>query len=199
MDRRVAELCPDPRLRAYVIGVALGDGNLSNPNGRAVRLRITCDTKYPALIAKIRSALEQLLPENRVSVVGSRGNYVNLSVYSNHLEQLLGWKALGGSKKYQAVHVPQWICEDRPASVRCLEGLIETDGSVYMDRGYQMVVFSTVIPALAQQVDFMIQNLGFRPHSYTVPQAPGKPSYKHQVRLSRDVPAFLELVQPLKQ
>ena len=86
MNRRVAELCTDSRLRAYVIGVAIGDGNLSNPNGRAVRLRITCDTKYPALIVKIRAALERLLPENRVSVVASRGNYVNLSVYSNHLE-----------------------------------------------------------------------------------------------------------------
>lgn len=31
---------------AYIIGVAIGDGNLSNSNGRAVRLRVTCDNKY---------------------------------------------------------------------------------------------------------------------------------------------------------
>lgn len=34
---------------SYIVGVALGDGNLSNPNGRALRLRITCDEKYPGI------------------------------------------------------------------------------------------------------------------------------------------------------
>ena len=199
VNGRVAELCADPELRAYVIGVAIGDGNLSNPNGRAVRLRITCDTRYPALIAKIRAALEQLLPQNRVSVVASQGNYVNLSVYSNHLEGLLGWKASGGSKRRQGVRVPAWVYEDRSLSVLCLQGLIETDGSVYTDRGYPMVLFSTVIAHLAEQVDLMMQNLGFRPRLYRIRQAAGKTSFKYHVRLSRDVPAFLELVQPLKQ
>jgi hypothetical protein len=47
---------------------------------RAVRLRITCDTKYPGLIIRICSSLRQLLPQNKVSLVGSRGNYVNISV-----------------------------------------------------------------------------------------------------------------------
>ena len=42
-----------PALQAYVIGLAIGDGDLSNPNGRAVRLRITCGSQYPALIAKV--------------------------------------------------------------------------------------------------------------------------------------------------
>jgi len=96
MTHRVPELSADPRLRAYLIGVALGDGNLSNPNGRAVRLRITCDTKYPALIAKIRGAL------------------------------------------------------------------------------------------------------GFGPRLYRIPQSPQRVSFKYHVRLSRDVPAFVRLVQPLK-
>ena len=199
MGYRVAELCADLYLRAYVIGVAIGDGNLSNPNGRAVRLRITCDTRYPALIAKIRTALEQLLPQNRVGVVASRGNYVNLSVYSNHLESLLGWKATGGSKQHQDVGVPAWIREDRSLTVPCLQSLIETDGAVYTDRGYPMVIFSTVIPHLAQQVDLMMRNIGFLPHMYKVRQAPDRDTFKYHVRLSRDVSAFLRLVQPLKQ
>lgn len=199
MTGRVVKLCADLPLRAYVVGVAIGDGNLSNPNGRAVRLRITCDTKYPALIAKIRTALEKLLPQNRVSVVTSRGNYLNLSVYSNHLESLLGWKASGGSKRHQDVRVPAWVFEDRSLSMHCLQGLIETDGAVYTDHGYKMVIFSTVIAGLAQQVDLMIRNLGFGPRLYKIPQQPAKTSFKYQVRLSRDVPAFLQLVQPLKQ
>jgi hypothetical protein len=130
MSKRILPLNPDRQLQAYVIGLAIGDGNLSNPNGRAVRLRITCDAKYPALITKIVSALKLLLPRNRVSLVGSSGNYVNVSVYSNHLEALLGWKASGGSKHRQCVEVPAWICEDRSLSVPCLRGLIETGGAI---------------------------------------------------------------------
>jgi hypothetical protein len=76
--------------------------------------------------------------KNKVSVVRSRGNYINLSVYS-------------------------------------------------------------VIAGLAEQVEFMIRNLGFQPRLYKVPQTPASTSFKYQVRLSRDVAAFLQLVQPLKR
>jgi hypothetical protein len=50
---QIPKLNPDKLLQAYIIGVALGDGDLSNPNGRAVRLRITCDKKYPRLIEHV--------------------------------------------------------------------------------------------------------------------------------------------------
>jgi LAGLIDADG-like domain len=105
---------------------------------------------------------------------------------------------LGGSKQRQNVLVPEWIREDRSLSIHCLRGLVETDGAVYLDRGYQMVVFSTVMPALAQQVDAMIRSLGFRPRLYRIRQSPGKDALKYPVRLSRQVRAFLDLVQPLK-
>lgn len=107
-------------------------------------------------------------------------------------------EALGGSKQRQNVLVPAWIREERPLSIHCLRGLIETDGALYLDRGYQMVMFSTVMPGLADQVDAMIRAFGFRPHLYRVRQAPGKDTFKYQVRLSRDVRAFLELVAPVK-
>ena len=198
MSKRFVPLNPDRVLQAYVIGLAIGDGNLSNPNGRAVRLRITCDTKYPALIARILAALTQLFPGNKVSLVRSSGNFVNISVYSNQLESLLGWKALGGSKHRQCVEVPDWVCAETPLSMSCLRGLIETDGAVYSDRGYPMVIFSTIIPALAEQVEAMMRGLGFRPRLYRTRQCPTKSSLKYQVRLSKDVPAFLGLVNPLK-
>jgi hypothetical protein len=70
---------------------------------------------------------------------------------------------------------------------------------VYRDRGYSMVGFSTVIADLAQQVALVMENLGFRPRVYRVLQSAGKTSFKYHVRLSRDVPPFLQLVQPLKQ
>jgi hypothetical protein len=37
--KRSLPMNADTQLQAYVIGLAIGDGNLSNPSGRAVRLR----------------------------------------------------------------------------------------------------------------------------------------------------------------
>jgi hypothetical protein len=194
----IRPLSPDRELQAYVVGLALGDGNLSNPNGRAVRLRIACDTRYPRLISKIAIALKDLLPANRVSLVATRGNCVNVSVYSNQLEALLGWKALGGSKQRQNVRVPEWVSGDRTLTISCLRGLIETDGTVYSDRGYRMVMFSSVILNLAQQVKGMFEGLGFKPRFYEIHPRETQMSTKYQVRLSRDVQPFLDLVKPQK-
>lgn len=138
---------------AYIIGVALGDGNLSNPNGRSVRLRITCDTKYPDLIFRIQSSLQSLLPNNKVSLVHRTPQCVDISCYSKEFERILGWKADYGSKFAQKARVPAWIFTDSNYVKACLKGLIETDGSIFMDRGYTHVNFTTTIPELAEDVN----------------------------------------------
>lgn len=143
-------LSGDLKLRAYVIGVALGDGNLTNPNGRATRLRITCDPKCPQLIVKFRRALQALFPENRVGIIRRPDGCVDVSCVSNHREGLLGWKAGNGSKIRQGARVPDWILSNRAFSIECLRGLIETDGTVYVDGGYPMVMFTTASLGLAE-------------------------------------------------
>lgn len=146
---------------AYIIGVALGDGNLSNPSGRATRLRITCDTKYPRLIERIGISLKILLPNNKVSIVPEKPTYLNISCYSNKLEAILGWKAREGSKYVQRAHVPSWIFTDINFIKHCLKGLIETDGSVFKDRIYTHINFTTIIPELASDVENVIKKLGY--------------------------------------
>lgn len=193
-DKRISK---DRLLQAYVIGLALGDGNLSNPNGRAVRLRITCDLKYPGLIDRIKNSLQTILPDNKVTIVKKKRNCVDISCYSNYWEKILGWSAVKGSKFSQSASVPDWIKNDREAVVSCLRGLIETDGAIYLDRGYKMVIFKSIIPQLAEAVHQMIGYLGFAAKLYRVePKSPQKTAY--HVRLSRDVLNFLNLVQPEK-
>jgi len=73
---------------AYIVGVAFGDGNLSNPNGRATRLRITCDSSYPVLAEEIRIVLRKLFPNNKVTdCLSNKDSYFNISVYSNSLDK----------------------------------------------------------------------------------------------------------------
>ena len=164
---------------------------------KTTRLRISCDTKYPNLITRISESLKLLLPQNKVGTAKKKGNCIDVYTYSNHLENLLGWKAKGGSKFRQTVRVPKWVWKNKEYKIKCLRGLIETDGCIYNDRGYPMVIFSTIIPRLAEEVKKSIISLGFNPHKYRIPQKHGAP-FKYQIRLSKDVQKFLDLVKPDK-
>ncbi len=182
------------KILAYVIGLALGDGNLSNPNGRAVRLRITCDTNYPKLIKRICESIQLVAPKNKVSTIkGGKDSYVDISCYSNKWEQLLGWKAKGGSKNVQKVKIPNWIKSDAKYSIACLRGLIETDGSIYNDRGYIMVNFVTTTPSLAIDVMEIIDSLKFKANKYTILVKGRKTRYN--IRISKNAREFIDLIK----
>ncbi len=189
----------DKNLQSYIIGLAIGDGNLSNPNGRATRLRITCDKKYPLLLRRIISSLQELLPDNKVSVVDRKENCADVSVFSNHLENLLGWQANKGSKFIQRVSIPNWIKQKKEYKINCLKWLIETDGSIYFDRGYKMIMFTTIITELAKNVYNSIISLGFKPHFYKIKRRKiNKYNFNqkivYHVRLSKNVSEFLNIV-----
>ncbi len=197
---RTPTLSNDKELQAYIIGLAIGDGNLSCIN-KTTRLRISCDTKYPNLIKCIIESLQLLLPCNKISTTKKPGNCLDICIYSNHIENLLGWKAKAGSKFIQNVYVPEWIKQNDDYKIKCLKGLIETDGSIYLDRGYKMVMFVTIIPDLAKSVLEMINSLGFKSRLYKLnpsPKSKFKSKVLYHVRLSRDVARFLDLVKPEK-
>lgn len=196
---RVKKFIYNRKIIAYLIGVALGDGNLSNPNGRAVRLRISCDSKYPELIKRISKSIKTILPENKIGLVKSGENCINISSYSNIWESLLGWNANNGSKFDQGISTPPWIWFKQDYIIACLRGLLETDGSVYSDRGYKAVMFTNIIPDLADDVFQMFKLLGFEPKMYSfIPKSKFKVQKIFRVRLSKNVQQFLNLIGPLK-
>ncbi len=165
---------------AYITGVAIGDGNLS-PADRTVRLRISCDNKYPLLINRIRNCLQDIFKNNTVSLVKRRKNCTDISVYSNELEDFLGWKAKNGSKFIQDVRVPSWIFYKRDHIKNCLRGLFETDGSVYKDRQYIYANFTTIIHGLSQDVQIMIDSLGYSSTTQSSLQKTGRRKFVTRV------------------
>jgi len=181
----------DKKIRAYIIGVALGDGNLSNPNGRAVRLRITCDKKYPKLIKHIIESLNTLFPESRVGTVNREG-CVDVSVYSNKLTELLGWRWDKGPKDAQNVYVPDWIKQDINYLKECLRGLLQTDGSQYNDRGYSMINFVNICKPLVEDVSEMMKILGYHPSVQQLRQENGK--IKYTIRLAKNTDEFIKTI-----
>ena len=177
---------------AYVIGIAIGDGNLSNPNKRAVRLRITCDNKYENTIINFVDAIQQIMPANKVSVQKRKVNCVDISCYSNKWENILGWKVGHGSKCAQNVSVPSWIKRNKKYCRYCLKCLFETDGSVYKDRAYLMANFVTTIPALATAVLSMIEKIGFYANMQIFRSQNKK--RKYTIRVSKNVDKFVRFV-----
>lgn len=176
---------------AYVVGVALGDGNLSNPNGRATRLRITCDKKYPLLIERIVKSLQKILPENKVSLI-DRESCFDVSCYSNQFEDFLGWKVSKGSKEKQNVRVPKWIFKKNLYIKKCLKGLFETDGSIYKDRKYTYANFTTILFDLSEDVVKMTTKLGVQAKRQKSIQYNGK--IKYVVRVSKNCAKFIKLI-----
>lgn len=181
---------------AYLVGVALGDGNLSNPNGRAIRLRISCFSGYPKIADEIMQAIRILLPQNKISIVKKQGRCFDISVYSNKLEEWMPWEVGKGSKIKQNAHVPDWILENPKFSKACLCGLIQTDGCIYVDRGYQMVNFTNNIEELWLDVRKMIENLGFKPNVLKILNDHG--NFKYTVRVSRDAKRFIRVLKLYK-
>jgi len=182
---------------AYIIGVAIGDGNLSNPNGRATRLRITCDLKYPQIISEIKDVISYLLPQNKVSIINRTKRYCDISCYSNKWEKILGWQANNGPKYQQKIKIPQWIKNNKNYTSACLKGLLQTDGSIYQDRGYTMVNFTTIMPTLSKDVLDMIKSLNYTANIYTI--QPKNNQTRFTIRISKDVKKFINTIELTKE
>lgn len=174
---------------AYLVGIALGDGNLSNPNGRAIRLRISCFSGYVRLRDEFLETIRFLLPDNKVSIVRRKSRCFDISVYSNKLAGWMPWQVGAGSKIEQNAHVPDWILENENYSKACLRGLIQTDGCIYVDHGYPMVNFTNNIGVLANNVRAMMESLGFKPNCSK--RLNDCKNMKYTVRVSRDAERFI--------
>lgn len=151
---------------AYITGIAIGDGNISNPNGRAYRLRITCDIKYPKIIDTVRKNLAEVFPDNKVSSVSRSDNALDISVYSNKINGLFGWYLEKGKKNEQIIKIPSWIETNEDFIKNFIKGIFESDGSIYNDRGYLM---ANVVSYNKEVVDYTctrLQDLGFSPKQY---------------------------------
>jgi len=139
---------------------------------------------------KITESIHCILPQNKIGLLNRRG-CVDVYCYSNKLETLLGWKANKGSKYKQQASIPEWIKRNKKFSLFCLKGLIETDGSIYYDRGYRMINFTTTIPQLARDVSMIITKLKFKAYARIIKHPSRLPKYV--IRISKNVNEFINL------
>lgn len=117
---------------AYLLGLYLGDGNLSLCPRGVYRLRIQCCTAYPDLIAECAMAIGEVLP-NKVALM-ARVGCTEVSSYSKHWICMFPQHG-PGRKRERPIVLADWqrrIVDRFPAPF--VRGLVHSDGCRVLDR-----------------------------------------------------------------
>ncbi len=118
----------------------LGDGCISR-QGRVWRLRVTCDTQYPAIIARCREAIDALMPRQHAAIVWRKGRCLDVSHHSKHWPCLFPQHG-PGRKHHRRIALEPWQeAHVYEATEEFVRGLIESDGCrvVANDRGVRSI------------------------------------------------------------
>lgn len=114
---------------AYLFGLYLGDGCLSEAHRGVWRLRISADAEYPGIIEECARAMEAIFPKQRAHRLRRRrSRCVEISMYSKHWLCLLPQHG-AGRKHHRIIELATWqreIVEE--ARGQFLRGLIHSDG-----------------------------------------------------------------------
>ena len=120
---------------AYLLGIYLGDGCLSECARRVFRLRVTLDMRYPAVIDETRRSISAVRPARSMSVgLVHMVGCVQVSAYWKH------WPCLFPQHGTGRKHLRRIVLTDWQAEIvaifpdRLLRGLIQSDGCRSLNR-----------------------------------------------------------------
>lgn len=122
-DLRVFE----ERRYAYLLGMYLGDGCLSEHRGNVFRLRIVLDQKYPNIIGECSEAIESIA-EGLMVGFAQREGCIEVNSYWQHWPCLFPQHG-PGRKHERSIRLRPWqqsIVDRHPGAL--LRGLIHSDG-----------------------------------------------------------------------
>lgn len=124
----------------YLLGLYLGDGSISR-YPRSFRLRVTLDSKYPAIIERCRRAIDLLMPGQHARVLRRSDGCTDVWLYSKHWPCLFPQHGAGPKHK-RPIQLEPWqqalIDQDTEELVL---GLIHSDGCrvIANDRGVESI------------------------------------------------------------
>ena len=110
------------------------------------------------------------------------------------------------NKRWINTHKNEWILKIRPLVIACLKGLVDTDGSIYVDNYNKIICVGFKNASLPLVKDFkeMCESLGFRTGKITKSPYYSKKSkktfiaYQTHIRAKSHVNSFLKIIKPMK-
>lgn len=138
---------PDGPAYAYLLGLYLGDGCISEYKRGVFRLRITLDSRYPGIILECALAMSAVRPSGRMAVgLTEKVGCVEVGAHWRHWPCLFPQHG-PGRKHERRIVLAAWQDDIvRAHSDRLLRGLIHSDGCRGLNRvngkGYPRYLFS---------------------------------------------------------
>jgi hypothetical protein len=116
----------------YLLGIYLGDGMLSRAPRNVWRLRVSLDTKYPAIVARVKAAISDVAAR----VAGEIGRTGCVELYSDWKHWICLFPQHGsGPKHLRSIELESWQKQailEHPGQF--LAGLIHSDGCRCLNR-----------------------------------------------------------------
>jgi hypothetical protein len=149
---------------AYILGLYLGDGEI-NKGRRTKRLIITLDQKYPQIIARCMTALQTLMPQNKVSYYNCpKGNCVRVSCFNDNWHEIFPQHG-AGVKHLRPIILEDWqhyIVDQYP--LEFFRGLYHSDGSrsqnIVYGKNYPRYLFSNESDDIRKLFTDTVEKLG---------------------------------------
>lgn len=143
VDREVAGTPERSAAYVYLLGLYLGDGCISTHPRGVYRMRICLDMRYPGIVEECRQALREVLPHNKVALLGRTSGFtgrperthVEVSAYSRSLPVLFPQHG-PGRKHDRRIALESWqrrLVDQHPRAL--LRGLIHSDGCRFVNTG----------------------------------------------------------------
>ena len=193
---------------AEFIGIWLGDGHVSN---KSIEMNVSLNgIDDPEYLIYVINFLVNIFDIDIDDI--SIDTYDNKKLSFIRLNKLAFQKALidlgftAGDKIENQIHVPSWIFTDKSFIIRCLRGLIDTDGTITINKSCRCFRISfpngskPLVESFKKMCNILGIHTGLVSHSKVFDTRYNKyyDSYSVSVSAKKDVREFFDLVQPKK-
>lgn len=149
---------------AELIGVILGDGNISN-FPRTEELRIVSNSSNKGFIKRYASLIYKTIGKEPKIRKDKYANCVRIIIYQKKISKRLGIPT--GARGKINIKIPRWIFSNKEYLQRYLRGLYEAEGSfcVHKPTYTYKFLFANRNKSLLKNVYQSLRKLGFHPHN----------------------------------
>lgn len=170
---------------AEFVGILIGDGGITEYQVK-VSLGLESDREYAVYV---RGLAESLFGARVSLITQKQHSTLEVIISSKSLVMFLNGLGLPiGNKIKQGIDIPDWIKSNKEFSKRCIRGIFDTDGCVYIDQHKMAgdkyfsinIAVTSASPKLLESIHKILFGEGYNPT---------KSSYR-SIRLRREQEAF---------